>query len=384
MSTKVRVLAIVFESLDHDAGLTGRTADILNSLKERGAQITLYALGGVKPEFYTFCDAVVVEPRTTLGFLKLFARVLWRTLVGRDDVVVVNAFKLPLTSVIAKTASVRGRAVLCDMQDLIPEIIMHVDEVPAWARKAYFKLSLSCERHMVRAARLVLSPGREANNILRRRTGAPAERFAVWHNAHSYKDRRPAQSVAFRDNEAFTVVYLGGIQPVIRGLEVQIETLGTLVRDGHNVNFLTFTAENQWLLNLLRKSGLEGHFQIRDYLPREQALDIAAHAHAAVMRFPLGTPSKFFDHVSIGNLIVAQRDCLEISELLTDDAIFDGSSADLTRALRALMRNYESVRAAQQDLFERVAAVVSDAKADASRKMDALLATGECPDSVRS
>jgi hypothetical protein len=98
---------------------------------------------------------------------------------------------------------------------------------------------------MVGAATLVLSPGREANNILRRRTGAPAERFAVWHNAHSFEDRRPPKPVALSENEPFTVAYLGGIQPVIRGLEVQIEAPTHIL-----THVRLDTAMNGWLIRV--------------------------------------------------------------------------------------------------------------------------------------
>lgn len=362
--SRTSVLAVIFEALDHDAGLTGRASDLLQALEEAGAITTLYVLNGALPSVAKWCDAVCAEKRSLFGFARLWLRAAWRILSGSDKVVVLNAFKLPASAVLAALAKLTRKSVLCDMQDLLPEIVDAMN-LPVALRPAYRALLFHSEQLMVRSADLIVSPGREANRIVAQRCGVPLERFRTWHNAHSFGDRRPRPPVEVTTDEPLRVVYMGGIQPVARGLEIQLGAIALANSRGVNTRFVTFTAPNGWLNELISRLSLGAHVEIHPYGAREQALAIAARGHVAVMRFPLGTPSKFFEHVSVGNVILAQRDCIEIAELLPDCALFDGTASGLADLLVSVSANYSAYRDAQAAVIERVSSVVAEKRNEA-------------------
>ncbi len=136
--------------------------------------------------------------------------------------------------------------------------------------------------------------------------------------------------------DARILIYIGGIQPGIRGIEVQMEAVSLARRAGQNVKFAAFGwGESAVFLALAKRLGISDHVRFSGPVPREEIPSLLGEAtFAALSVVPFALPSKLFEYIASGLRVVCASEMGDAIALCRDYiSVYDGTALSLASAL---------------------------------------------------
>lgn len=299
---------------------------------------------GIETELVSFDN---IGSSAALKTLRLFFLSLKRIAVN-PGLVILSTQANYLQVFLALAARLRGRTIFYDMQDLTPESFLHLyrKALPPFALSvgaAWLRFSewLICR---LSNAVLVVSPGMRA--IVGNRTGNSKKIF-LYPNSHSLM-HVPEKSRSAQP----TIVYAGGLQPLYRGIERQLDAIALL--PGWQM-WIAGEGDPAWLIHHCNRLCIEDRVTLHGFIPPTAVHDLLAQSHILVIEgVSYGLPSKFFEAVSAGVVVVTPQEATDVTTILGDAAVTFGSTPEeLSRALLYAWHNVETLRRSQRDRLER-------------------------------
>jgi hypothetical protein len=168
-----------------------------------------------------------------------------------------------------------------------------------------------------------------------------------------------------------TLVYAGGLQPVYRGIETQIEALSGL--PGWRI-LIAGEGDASWIADFSKKNHVEGQVELRGFISPGEVREMLAASHVLVIEgVEYGLPSKFFEGVGAGVIVVSPQTACDVNTILgSSSVVFDGSAESLRRALRKAWENKDQLPDRQHD---RLSAFLDEMSREAGRFKSYLLET---------
>lgn len=345
----VRTLYVSFVPLDTQSGIVGHISSILQMFCANSGAVDVICPRGANGHIRQLASRVEIAAKGdgVIGCGLTAMRALSRIMKEEYTAVAAPAVKTPFLIPIVLLARLRGCAVIYDMQDLVPEITFALAETPTGTRHLYGALCSVAERVLVRSSALIVCTAEGAVEILSHRYPNAAKRSVIMYNAHSLA----ATSTARKEptDEDFQIVYLGGLQPLVRGLEVQLKALALLRAEGVEARLTVISPETPGQFGkMARNLGVEHAVAFTGFLPRADAHAVVSQCHVAIMnQVPYAVPSKFFECLSLGVLTVTRSDCPDLARFVGPELTFDGSAEDLAKLLARIIPRYSMLAASQ-------------------------------------
>ena len=303
------------------------------------------ALHGLLPALQPNGDGDAVVCRSPFH---LFVHAI-ATIFKRRGIVVLCTQANHVQCFLALAARLRGRPLIYDMQDPVPEsfVALFAKQLPRWVASVGHAWLLWSESIICRLAAIicVVSPGMRQLILARRDV---AEKLFLFPNLYA---GTPAPRT---ESETPTIVFAGGLQPLFRGIEVQIEALRLPLAQEFRL-ILAGEGERAWVEEYITRSHLSDRVQLLGFLSAADVSRLLAQAHFVVIEnLAYGLPSKFFEAVAAGVVVISPRGATDVNAILGDAAIvYDGSAASLASALRPAWQNLSLLRERQRSSVER-------------------------------
>lgn len=278
--------------------------------------------------------------------LRLFLRAIARVL-SNNGFVVLSTQANYLQIFLAIAARLRGRPLIYDMQDLTPESFLHLygRTLPGVFKYAFAAWLRFSERVICALSDVVLvvSPG--MRDIVSRRVQGGAN-IILFPNRHSFEDSKTGSR-----STVPTIVYAGGLQPIYRGIETQIQALQRLPRWSM---VIAGEGEGAWIVDFAKRHDVAARVQLRGFISPAEVRELLATGHILVIEgVPYGLPSKFFEAVGAGLVVVSPEAAHDVNAILGSDAIiFDGSPESLQPALERAWTNRDNISNRQKRRLE--------------------------------
>lgn len=317
-------------------GCVGHTSSLLRSFEEQGCDVTLVALASTEQNrvggrlFQSF-------PVSMLGLV----RAAWASIVAvrreRADMLICTSLGAPFNPFIAFVARLMGTAVLYDCQDPPIETASLIFGSSPFG-KALGLWVTATDRILRRSVNWCFAVSSGVEQILRSHNWKmPVLRFYNNHSADVAAD--PSESTfraTYGLGDAIVLIYAGGLQPEIRGIELQIEAVTSARAEGRNVKFVAFgTGDPAPFKHLARKRGIVDHVLFPGPVPQREVLAAIRDSDVAVIStVPFALPSKVFEYLACGVRVacsIENRDVIEAFSPIVD--VFDGTPIGLSKIL---------------------------------------------------
>lgn len=318
---------------------------------------------GVKTTLLSFDSNANALPA---GVGRLFFLALQRIFKGRGFVVLSTQANY-LQIFLAAAAKIAGRPLIYDMQDLTPESFLHLYHtvLPRPLRLIFAAWLRFSERVICKLSDtvLVVSPGMK--KILSTRV-RHSEKLILFPNCHSF-EKLPSTV----RSSLPTLVYAGGLQPRYRGIETQIQALSGLP-DWRIL--IAGEGDESWIADFSREHNVEGQVELRGFISPSEVREMLAASHVLVIEgVEYGLPSKFFEAVGAGVIVVSPQTACDVNMILGSSAlVFDGSAESLQRTLQNAWENKDRLPDRQHD---RLSAFLDETSREAARFTSYLLET---------
>ena len=152
-----------------------------------------------------------------------------------------------------------------------------------------------------------------------------------------------------------TIVYLGGLEPYIRGLELMVEAMNIVVNK-HKMNVRLLLVGDGPLRSTLEKMirgyNLQNHIVILGRRPHKEAIKILCSSDVAIIAAPktieLETlmPTKMVEYMAAGKIIIAPK-LLQPRIILGEYAVYfeAGDYEDLAEKIMCVVKNLNHLKA---------------------------------------
>lgn len=326
----LRVLYVAQDDLSKNSGYAFRVDRIRRALEAAGCTVTVFG----------FCSDVPVIPcaarRSRSPLRRLWP--YWQGLVRYADCVVITSIGAPYNGLYALALRLAGKRVIYDMHDPViyslPELFGR--GLPMLLAMHWIRLS---ERLLDRTAVAAIASSRRA-----------AELYAAWgwrgpiRVAYNIRTDARAPALAgsplreeFGWRDSTVVVYAGGWQRNVRGLERQIAAATEArTRGADVVVLLVGFGDRVYFERLGARLIAAGALRFLDDVPPERLDGILQECDVALSCEPVGylMQSKYFDYLCCGVRVAAiddGRDVIEAFGALVER--FDGTVAGLAEYL---------------------------------------------------
>jgi glycosyltransferase involved in cell wall biosynthesis len=322
----LRVLYVTQDDLAKNSGYAFRVDRIRRALETAGCRVTVIGFSSGAPAI----ACVARRSRSPLRRLWPF----WQGLVRPADCVVVTSVGAPYNGLYALAVRLAGKRVIYDMHDPVvyslPELFGR--GLPMRLAMRWIQVS---ERLLDRVARATIASSRRG-----------AELYAEWGwrgpISIAYNIRRDADTASAAGSDLRTgfgwggstvVVYAGGWQQNVRGLERQIEgAIEARARGADVVLLLIGFGDRRYFERLGAPLVAKRALRFLDDVPPERLAGVLRECDVAVSCEPIGylMQSKYFDYLCCGVRVAAiddGRDLIGVFGGLVDR--FDGTVAGL-------------------------------------------------------
>jgi glycosyltransferase involved in cell wall biosynthesis len=317
----MRVLYVAQDDLSRNSGYAFRIDRLRKAIEAAGHEVRV--IGFRSSEQAIACDSI----RSVSRFRRLWP--LMQGLARKSDCVVITSIGAPYNGVYSLLLRLLGRQVVYDCHDPVLASLPKLYNMGIFTKMLLTYVSFS--EHLVgRLASETFSAGRRLAAMLR--SGNPHRRVSIFYNIG-----RSAPLIVTRLGirarlgwgAATILVYIGGLQREIRGLEPQIKAVERARSLGHDVRMLLVGFGDRPYFETLGKELIrQDALQILHDMPHEDLMALLAECDVAVSSdpWPYGMQSKMFDYLRSGVRIIAiddDRDMVrEFGKLLT---LYDGS-----------------------------------------------------------
>lgn len=333
-----RVDAFIFTSLGIHAGFMRHCLHFLRFLAENSCEVVVH---GFPPALEDANNIASVTVRR--GTARLFLHSVG-CLMGERGPVLLSTQANHVQVFLAMFAAAVRRPIIYDMQDPVPEsfVALFRARFPNFFIALGHRWLMLSEAIICRLASIVcvVSPGMRSMVLARHNIG---HKVFLFPNAHSI---HPSNAARFVEP---TIVFAGGLQPLFRGLETQVDAL-TLAAARRFRLLIAGEGRREWLDSRIARKGVEQRVKILGFLQPAEVRQLWAQSHLLVIEnLAYGLPSKLFEAVAAGVVIVSPSASTDVNAVLGDGAVtFDGSAAGLAEALDVAWRELDTVREKQR------------------------------------
>jgi glycosyltransferase involved in cell wall biosynthesis len=294
---KIRVVVSFLADSSLSDGCVGHTAALVKLFEREGCDVGLVSLSS-KGINNAGGRVLYRAPANFWGMLLAAGASVSMTQRNRAQLLVCTSLGAPVNPLISFVAKRLGIHVLYDCQDPPIETMSLVFGRGILARILKFWVSAT-DAMLRRSVSWTFSVSRGVDRLLRQHNWRmPIYRF---YNAHAVEQFADADGdLGFREKygwqDASVLIYAGGLQPRIRGIEIQLEAVALARRAGANVKLIAFGAgDPELFLHIAEKLGISQDVVIHEPLPRRQLLAaLRAAPQAGVSTLAVGLPTKNF------------------------------------------------------------------------------------------
>lgn len=280
------------------------------------------------------------------GMVSVFARSLFEIAVRRPDVLLLFSFGNVFNPFIALFAKLFGISIVYDCQDP-PVEISRALYGSNLATAIIPKAIEFCDPLLARCVDVTFSVSPGLDEILRSRGwNAPIYRI------YNLPANDPSENVEYAQYRlpsewagARVLIYAGGIQPKIRGLEMQLEGLSLGRKRGLNIKlFVAGWGDRKPFLNLAKALGIGQHVVFSPPLPRHVLQSALMQCDFAVVdTLYYALPTKVFEYVSRGVYLLCSAQSRDVADAFSGlCAVYDGSPESLVHAIATMGRKRAS------------------------------------------
>lgn len=328
----LRVLYVAQDDLSKNSGYAFRVDRVRRALVAAGCDVEV--LGFCASEPVIACVAL----RSGSPLRRLWP--FWQGLVRPADCVVVSSVGAPYNGLYAVVQRLFGRRVIYDMHD---PVVYSLPEL--FGRGPAMRLAMhwirTSERLLDRACTATIASSRRGAELYR--AWGWRGRIGVAYNIRSDAAIPTRADAALRAEfgwrDSTVVVYAGGWQRNVRGLERQIEAaIGARARGADVVLLLVGFGDRRYFEDLGAPLMPAGALRFIDDVPPDRLVDILQECDVALSCEPVGylMQSKYFDYLCSGVRVAAiddGRDLIDAFGSLVER--LDGTTSGLIEYLAA-------------------------------------------------
>lgn len=311
-----RLLYVAMTDIATETGAMGRIRAILRQLQNTGVETTLVGMG--RPNYVNQeCGKVItVENVGIAGMVGVAANALREVRTEPIDCVMLSSFGNPINPVLAQA-----------FRHLVPSIAYDCHDPPIETLPLLFGRGLRARAlgstvklmdPLLRAAVDVafsVSPG--VDDCLRKHGWKmPIFRYYNSHSgASSSIDAPPRLRNRSGWENSQILIYVGGLQEHIRGIEEQIHAVAIARQKGANVKFAAFGwGSPAPFASLAGSLGISEHVLFEPPVSQESVRALLQEATvAAVSTLPFALPSKLFDYLAAGVRVLCSNDTVDVA-----------------------------------------------------------------------
>lgn len=341
MTTSFVVVSFLSDSSLSD-GCVGHTSALVRMLQDAGCEVGVVSLASSKTDNVGGVQ-LHRSPPTYRGMLSAAGVTIREVFRRRPGLLVCTSLGAPFNPLITLAARMLGVPVLFDCQDPPTETMKLLFGNTVKGR-ALSSLVAVGDRILRRCVCWTFSVSAGVDDILRGHGWRmPIYRFYNDHGLDSVIADTPPFGLRrlYGWEDAAVVIYAGGMQPKIRGIETQIEAVALAQEEGANVKFVAFgNGDTAPFRRLAQSLGVEQHVEFHDAVRRDELQAALSEADAAVMStLPFALPSKVFEYVACGLRVICDDSNRDILRAFPDcTTTFDGTPGSLAKVLLHLPR----------------------------------------------
>lgn len=329
--------------LSRNDGYTGHLQYLLSILREEGHT---YLLTGLRSKsVHKRRTDVLVEGTDVLAQLMCASLAVEKARHWEPDIFLFTQAGSLFNGVLSSLVRLMKIPLIYDCLDPAPEtFLLTFKRSINYAFQPWLKLS---ERLIDAGATATLSVSPGLDSILRTRGWkGPIFRFYNVHNTFLFGQPGKSKLRERAGWQSSTIlVYAGGLQEQVRGLEDQLRAVAMAVQLGANVKFVIVGSSGspKPFQQQSSKLGIDDSVLFLDPVRPSELADILSDCDVAVSNsLAYALPSKIFEYFNNGVHIISVKGPNDVNELFKDYVeLYDGSIADLAMLLK---RKSESTR----------------------------------------
>nr|MDO8100878.1 glycosyltransferase family 4 protein [Candidatus Njordarchaeota archaeon] len=346
---KKRVAIVSPMVLSSASGAGRKTLLTLDVLRELGYDVTLFAIkGGITPprdvrtieldDYEVRYDkALSREIEKEFFFLRKYFPKIFSTIVGGHfDVVQISggARAVPQAAAFLAAKTTRAKTVYL-YNDLIPETATLMRGLSY--NGLLCKLLIVFERILFKLSNVVIVVSDTMKSYLVRRHGKKfGHRIEVVYPYVNLREfaRRPRAKDLIRkfgipEGEAI-IIYVGKLEPVIRGLEDLVSVFAKLVRQRRVRAYLLLVGEGsirKKLEQMAAREKVKDRVILTGNIVHEEAVELVREANVAVISYPesidthIAIPTKIVEYMAAGKIIVVSK-LAQTKRMLGENAMY--------------------------------------------------------------
>lgn len=333
----MNVLVVLTADVDLPHGYTGHVGHVIDTLRGAGHRVRVVGYSSTRPRF-TYSEAIVplTGRLTHLNVIRQTARELFG---GTIDAAVITSVGATYNVALIALCKLAGVQIVYDCHDPTVESqrISYQDH-PAVKALIVFLRFTDFLFDRLAAATFVVSPGM-VRMLQARGWRSPLRYFYNTHSGMAFLSGqvRPA-NITLPPQDVMVVVYEGGLQKYVRGIEEQLEACAMAIRRGARLMlWLVGHGHPDYFYDLARQLGIEQHVRIDDTVDASTLTAVLNRADLAVWNgIVVGMPSKIFDYIAHGIPILSRREDSDVNAMCAQFVkIYGDSAEDLARELFA-------------------------------------------------
>lgn len=331
--TRPRVVYVTQDDLSKNSGYAFRVDRLRRAFEKAGASVEVVGFSSKSPAIVS----TVIHAHPPFGR----AWALYQGLVKPADYAVITSIGAPYNGIYALLLRLTGKRVIYDLHD---PVLFSLPEV--FGKGPLMRIALQLvgysERLIDRAATSTIAASPSAVNLYKQRLwrGPIKLGYNVRHGSIGDSEAQDIRK-RFGWQNATIVIYIGGLQRGVRGLEQQVAAVIEARRRGAPivlllVGFKMLGFRDTLLERLGEKLVTDGALRIVGDVPPAELAGILGQCDVAVSSEPVGylMQSKYFDYLSNGVRVVAAddgRDLIQAFGSLVDT--YDGTVTGLANYL---------------------------------------------------
>lgn len=322
------VLYVTQDDLSKNSGYAFRVDRIRRAFERAGARVEVIGYCSERPVIA--CTAI----RSRSRLRRLWP--LWKGLMSAGDCIVITSIGAPYNGLYALVARALGKRVIYDVHDPVQFVLPELFGTGPLMRLAMPVVALS-EALVGIAADGTITASASAKEVYAKRKWSGTIGLAYNIRAESAVPAAHDTGLRMRFGweNATIVVYVGGLQRNVRGIERQIEALAAARAQGVDVALLLLGyGDRAYFESLGRSLAEQGALRFLGDVSPAHMRDILQQCDVAVSCEPIGylMPSKYFDYVTCGVRVVAIDDNRDVVQSLGQfTELYDGSTQSLVR-----------------------------------------------------
>jgi glycosyltransferase involved in cell wall biosynthesis len=333
----MNVLVVLSADVDLPHGYTGHVGHVIDTLREAGHRVRVVGYSSTRPRL-TDSEAIIpFSGRSThFNVIRQAARELFGSKV---DAAVITSVGATYNVALIALCKLAGVNIIYDCHDPIVESlgISYRDHPAVKALIAFLRFTDFLFDRFA-AATFVVSPGM-VRMLRARGWRSPLRYFYNTHSGMAFLTGAVTPGgIELPSEDVMVVVYEGGLQKYVRGIEEQLEACAIAIRRGARLMlWLIGHGHPDYFYDLARQLGIEQHVRIDDTVDASTLTAILNRADVAVWNgIVVGMPSKIFDYIAHGIPILSRREDSDVNAICAQFVkIYGDSPEELARELFA-------------------------------------------------